>query len=41
MEINKIIKLRINEENENLKNIEKLLTIWRYSVIQKRKRNKY
>jgi len=37
MEINKIIKLRINEENESLKNIEKLLTIWRYSVIQKRK----
>jgi len=35
MEIDKIIKLRIN--NENLKEIEKLLTIWRYSVIQKRK----
>jgi transposase len=34
MEINKIIKLKINE---NLEEIEKLLTIWRYSVIQKRK----
>jgi hypothetical protein len=34
MEINKIIKLKINE---NIKEIEKLLAIWRYSVIQKRK----
>jgi transposase len=34
MEINKIIKLKINE---NLEEIEKLLTIWRYLVIQKRK----
>jgi len=34
LEINKIIKLKIN--NENLKEIEKLLAIWRYSVIQKR-----
>jgi hypothetical protein len=34
MEINKIIKLKINE---NLKELEKLLAIWRYSVIQKRK----
>jgi hypothetical protein len=34
MEINKIIKLRINE---NLEEIEKPLTIWSYSVIQKRK----
>jgi len=37
MEINKIIKLKINEENENLEEIEKLLAIWRYSIIQKRK----
>jgi hypothetical protein len=37
MEINKIIKLRINEENENLEEIEKLLAIWRYSIWQKRK----
>jgi len=35
LEINKIIKLKIN--NENLKELEKLLAIWRYSVIQKRK----
>jgi hypothetical protein len=35
MEINKIIKLKIN--NENLKEIEELLAIWRYSVWQKRK----
>jgi hypothetical protein len=35
MEINKIIKLKINEEN--IEEIEKLLAIWRYSVIQKRK----
>jgi len=35
MEINKIIKLKIN--NENLEELEKLLAIWRYSVIQKRK----
>jgi hypothetical protein len=35
MEINKIVKLKIN--NENLEELEKLLAIWRYSVIQKRK----
>jgi dihydroneopterin aldolase/transcription elongation factor Elf1 len=35
LEINKIVKLKIN--NENLKEIEKLLAIWRYSIIQKRK----
>jgi len=35
MEINKIIKLKIN--NENLEELEKLLAIWRYSVWQKRK----
>jgi transposase len=34
MEINKIIKLKINK---NLEEIKKLLAIWRYSVIQKRK----
>jgi hypothetical protein len=34
MEINKIIKLRINE---NIKELEKLLAIWRYSIWQKRK----
>jgi hypothetical protein len=35
LEINKVIKLKIN--NENLKELEELLAIWRYSVIQKRK----
>jgi len=35
LEINKIVKLKIN--NENLKELEKLLAIWRYSVWQKRK----
>jgi hypothetical protein len=35
LEINKIIKLKINEEN--LKELEKLLAIWRYSVWRKRK----
>jgi hypothetical protein len=35
LEINKIIKLKIN--NENLEELEKLLAIWRYSVWQKRK----
>jgi hypothetical protein len=35
MEINKIIKLKI--DNKNLEEIEKLLAIWRYSIIQKRK----
>jgi len=35
MEINKIIKLKIN--NENLEELEKLLATWRYSIIQKRK----
>jgi len=35
MEINKIIKLRIN--NGNIEEINKLLATWRYSVIQKRK----
>ena len=35
LEINKIIKLKIN--NENLEELEKLLATWRYSVIQKRK----
>ena len=34
LEKNKIIKLKIN--NENLEELEKLLAIWRYSVIQKR-----
>jgi len=34
LEINKIIKLKINE---SLKELEKLLAIWRYSVWQKRK----
>jgi hypothetical protein len=35
MQIRKIVKLKIN--NENLEELEKLLAIWRYSVIQKRK----
>jgi hypothetical protein len=39
MEINKIIKLKIN--NENLEELEKLLAIWRYSVWQKKERNKH
>jgi hypothetical protein len=34
LEINKIIKLKVNE---SLKELEKLLATWRYSVIQKRK----
>jgi hypothetical protein len=41
LEINKIIKLKINGENENSKEIEKLLTTWRYSVMAKKKRNKH
>ena len=35
MQIRKIVKLKIN--NENLEELEKLLAIWRLSVIQKRK----
>jgi hypothetical protein len=35
LEINKVVKLKINEEN--LKELEELLAIWRYSIIQKRK----
>jgi len=35
MQIRKIVKLKIN--NENLEELEKLLAIWRFSVIQKRK----
>jgi ribosomal protein L37E len=37
MEVRKTVKLRVVGDNENLKELEKLLTIWRYSVIQKRK----
>ena len=35
MQIRKIVKLKIN--NENLEELKKLLAIWRYSIIQKRK----
>jgi dihydroneopterin aldolase/transcription elongation factor Elf1 len=37
MEVRKTVKLRVVGDNENLKELEKLLAIWRYSVIQKRK----
>jgi len=36
MEVRKTVKLRVVGDNENLKELEKLLAIWRYSVIQKR-----
>jgi hypothetical protein len=37
MEVRKTVKLRVVGGNENLKELERLLAIWRYSVIQKRK----
>ena len=37
MEVRKTVKLRVVGDNENLKELEKLLAIWRYSVWQKRK----
>jgi len=37
MEVRKTVKLRVVGDNENLKELERLLAIWRYSVIQKRK----
>jgi hypothetical protein len=37
MEVRKTVKLRVVGDNENLKELEKLLAIWRYSIIQKRK----
>ena len=37
MEARKVVKLRVVGDNENLKELEKLLATWRYSVIQKRK----
>jgi hypothetical protein len=37
MEVRKTVKLRVVGDNENLKELERLLTFWRYSVIQKRK----
>jgi len=37
MEVRKTVKLRVVGGNENLKELEKLLAIWRYSVWQKRK----
>jgi len=37
MEVRKTVKLRVVGDNENLKEIEKLLAIWRYSVWRKRK----
>jgi hypothetical protein len=36
-EVRKTVKLRVVGDNENLKELEKLLTFWRLSVIQKRK----
>jgi hypothetical protein len=37
MEVRKTVKLRVVGDNENLKELERLLAIRRYSVIQKRK----
>jgi hypothetical protein len=37
MEVRKTVKLRVVGDNENLKELERLLAIWRYSVWQKRK----
>jgi len=37
MEVRKTVKLRVVGDNENLKELEKLLAIWRYSVWRKRK----
>jgi len=37
MEVRRTVKLRVVGDNENLKELEKLLAIWRYSIIQKRK----
>jgi len=37
MEVRKVVRLRVVGDNENLKELEKLLTIWRLSTIQKRK----
>jgi dihydroneopterin aldolase len=37
MEVRKTVKLRVVGDNENLKELERLLTFWRLSVIQKRK----
>jgi transposase len=37
LEVRKTIRLRVEEDNENQRDLEKLLAIWRYSVIQKRK----
>jgi hypothetical protein len=37
LEVRKTIRLRVVGDNENLKELEKLLAIWRYSVWQKRK----
>jgi hypothetical protein len=36
-EVRKTVKLKVVGDNENLKELEKLLTFWRLSVIQKRK----
>jgi hypothetical protein len=37
LEVRKTVRLRVVGDNENLKELEKLLAIWRYSVWQKRK----
>jgi len=37
MEVRKTVKLRVVGDNENIKEIKKLLAIWRYSIWQKRK----
>jgi hypothetical protein len=37
LEVRKTIRLRVEEDNENQRELERLSTIWRYSVIQKRK----
>jgi transposase len=37
LEVRKTVKLRVVGDNENQRELERLSTIWRYSVIQKRK----
>jgi hypothetical protein len=37
LEVRKTVRLRVEGDNENRRELERLSTIWRYSVIQKRK----
>jgi len=41
LEVRKTVKLRVVGDNENQRELEKLLAIWRLSVWQKRKRDKH